>query len=41
MEMWLAPIDGTRLLAPFRISVPTLLGLAVLEATRFESTARP
>jgi len=39
MEMWLAPIDGTRLLAPFRISVPTLLGLAVLEATRFESTA--
>jgi len=41
MEMWLAPIDGTRLLAPFRISVPTLLGLAVLEATRFESTTPP
>lgn len=40
MEMWLAPIDGTRLLAPFRISVPTLLGTAVLEATRFESAVR-
>jgi hypothetical protein len=41
MEMWLAPIDGSRLLAPFRISVPTLLGLAVVEATRFESTTPP
>jgi hypothetical protein len=37
MEMWLAPIAGTRLLAVFRISIPTLLGVAVLRATRFES----
>ena len=35
MEMWLAPIAGTRLMAPFRISVPTPLGLGVLQATRF------
>ena len=35
MEMWLAPIVGTRLMAPFRISVPTPLGLGVLQATRF------
>lgn len=41
IEMWLAPIDGTRLLAPFRISVPTLLGTAMLEASRFESAVRP
>jgi len=35
MEMWLAPIAGTRVLVPFRASVPTLIGQAVLEATQF------
>ncbi len=35
MEMWLAPLAGTRLMAPFRISVPTPIGLAILQATRF------
>lgn len=35
MEMWLVPIAGTRLLAPFRFSVPTPIGLGVLQATRF------
>lgn len=35
MEIWLAPIAGTRLMAPFRMSVPTPLGLGVLQATRF------
>ena len=40
MEIWLAPIAGTRLLAMFRISIPTLLGTAVLEATRFEAAIR-
>jgi hypothetical protein len=40
MEMWLAPIAGTRLLAVFRISIPTMLGTAVLEATQFESAIR-
>ena len=38
MEMWLAPIAGTRLMAPFRVSVPTPLGLGVLQATRFVVT---
>ena len=41
MEVWLAPIAGTRVLVPFRISIPTPLGLAVLEATQFVSTAAP
>ncbi len=36
IETWLAPIAGTRVVVPYRISVPTLLGTAVLEATRFE-----
>jgi len=35
MEMWLAPIAGTRVLVPFRASVPTFIGQAVLEATQF------
>src|SRR5262249_55802368 len=33
MELWLAPVAGTRMLVPFRISIPTLLGTAVLQAT--------
>jgi len=35
MEMWLAPMAGTRLLVPFRFSVPTPFGLGVLQATYF------
>ena len=41
MELWLAPILGTRVLVPFRFSVPTPLGLGVLEATQFNSNAQP
>lgn len=37
MELSLAPIAGTRVLAPFRVSVPTSLGTAVIEAKRFVS----
>jgi hypothetical protein len=36
-EVWLAPIAGTRVLVPFRVSMPTPLGLGVLQATRFVS----
>lgn len=39
MEIWLAPIVGTRILVPYRIQVPTLLGAAVLEATQFVAAA--
>jgi hypothetical protein len=35
MEIWLAPIAGTRLVVPFRFSVPTPFGLGVLQATYF------
>jgi Protein of unknown function (DUF3108) len=39
IEIWLAPIAGTRVLAPFRLSVPTMLGSLVIEARRFETVA--
>jgi hypothetical protein len=38
IELTLAPIAGTRLLAPFRLSIASMLGDMVIEATRFEST---
>jgi hypothetical protein len=41
MEVWLAPVAGTRIVVPFRISVPTPLGDAVLEATQFVASPTP
>jgi len=35
IEVALAPLSGTRVVVPYRVSVPTMLGPAVLEATRF------
>ena len=37
MEIWFAPVAGTRFLVPFRISMPTQIGTAVLEAEQFVS----
>jgi hypothetical protein len=41
MEIVLAPVAGTRLLVPFRLSVVSMLANLVIEANRFEATARP
>jgi Protein of unknown function (DUF3108) len=41
MEMAFAPITGTRLLAPFRLSVVSMLANVLIEANRFETTAHP
>jgi hypothetical protein len=41
MEVWLVPVSGTRVLVPFRFSVPTPLGLGVLEATQFVTAPLP
>lgn len=41
MEIWLAPIAGTRVLVPFKAQGPTPIGQAVLEATHFESYPLP
>jgi hypothetical protein len=39
MEIGFAPINGTRLLAPFRLSMPTLLGTMAMQATQFDQPA--
>jgi hypothetical protein len=40
-EVWLAPIAGTRVLVPFRFSMPTPLGTGLLLADAFISVAQP
>ena len=40
-EVWLAPITGTRVLVPFRFSLPTPVGTGVVQATHFISAAKP
>ena len=40
-EVWLAPISGTHVLAPFRFSIPTPIGLGLLQATHFVSMTSP
>jgi hypothetical protein len=39
MELWFAPINGTAVLAPLRVAMPTLLGTLQIEADHFESVA--
>ena len=41
IEVALAPIRGTRLLAPFRLSVMSILGNVLIEANQFEATELP
>lgn len=40
MEIWFAPVAGTRVVVPYRISIPTPLGLGVLQATQFVTTSQ-
>jgi hypothetical protein len=39
MQAWLAPIAGTGLAAPIRISVRSEIGMVQIEATRFQAPA--
>jgi uncharacterized protein YfiM (DUF2279 family) len=41
IEASLAPIAGTRVLAPYRVSVPTPIGTGVMQATQFVSSPQP
>lgn len=41
MEVSLAPVSGTRVLVPFRFSMPTPLGAGILQATQFVSIPQP
>ena len=40
LEVWLAPIDGARVLMPFRVSVRTMIGTTVIEASEFSVAAK-
>ncbi len=39
MELWLAPIAGTAVMAPIRLAMPTLIGTLKIQADRFDSVA--
>jgi hypothetical protein len=41
IEIAFVPIAGTRVLVPFRMTIPTPFGPAMLEATSFVTTAAP
>jgi hypothetical protein len=41
MEVWLVPIAGTRVVVPYRVSIPTPLGTAALQANQFVTTPMP
>jgi hypothetical protein len=45
MQVWLAPVEGSRLLVPLRIAVQTMVGMSVIEASQWrlqdEATAVP
>lgn len=40
IEVWLAPIASTRVVVPFRLVVPTPLGMGIMTATQFVSAAQ-
>lgn len=41
IEVWLAPIASARVLLPYRVSVATMIGTTVIEATEFSVKAEP
>lgn len=40
IEMWFVPVPGTKFLAMYRIQIPTFIGMAILEPTRFNLSTR-
>ena len=41
MEVWLVPVATTRVLVPFRVSIPTPIGVGVMQATQFIAVTPP
>jgi hypothetical protein len=41
LELWLAPITGTNVLGPYRLSIANMLGNLLIEAVRYEAAALP
>lgn len=39
MEAWLVPVDGAKVLFPYRIAVKTMIGTTVIEATRMSGAS--
>jgi hypothetical protein len=39
IELWLAPVESARVLLPYRVSVRTMIGTAVIEASEFSVEA--
>jgi hypothetical protein len=35
ISVWLAPVEGSRVLVPLRIAVRTMVGMSVIEASRW------
>jgi hypothetical protein len=40
IEVWLAPIAATRVVVPFRLIVPTPMGMGVMTATQFVTASQ-
>jgi hypothetical protein len=40
LEVWLAPVNSARVLLPFRVSVRTMIGTTVIEASEFSVAAK-
>ena len=36
MQVWLAPVERSRLLVPLRIAVRTMIGMSVIEASKWD-----
>ena len=36
IQIWLAPVEGLALLAPYRVSIKTMVGVLDIEATEFQ-----
>jgi hypothetical protein len=41
MEAWLAPVGNTRVVVPYRVSIPTPIGIGIMQATQFVSASLP
>ena len=41
MEIWFAPVAATRVVVPYRVIIPTPIGVGVMEATQFVSAPSP
>jgi hypothetical protein len=39
IEAWLVPVEGTNMMAPWRVSLATRVGTLILEASEFTSSA--